>query len=180
MHHLDRKQQIIDGYGFAVVPELIFTQGKGIDKPIRSRPALGQVWHHPALLIEAGQTAKEKAAQIAVDFVGVAQQWIDVLGVAGNAFAEDAAPLRDQNRGDVICGGAHQKREKNDTHDCQQHLPANISAQRRGSAGTCSWSRQIAGRGRMQPRRLGRSLGPRIARPSEWLLIRHGKNHSGQ
>ncbi len=130
LDHLHGEENVLYPDGGAVVPEEVGAQAEGVDQPVQGDgPGFGHVGHDPAVGIQPGESPVEQGAEVLVHLVDGTEERIEVLGCAGDAFAEDPTLFRDDHGGDVVGGEAQQGGEEQDPREGQQYLPTDEAPQ---------------------------------------------------
>ena len=101
-----------------VVGEAIGTEGE----------ALGQIGNDIAPLIQPRQAVEEQGCQFLIHLVILAEEGIQVLGVAGDTLHERAAPVGDGHGGEAEGGIAQQSDQQRNAQESNDRLPTQVSA----------------------------------------------------
>ena len=127
LHHRDGKDHIIGVEGGAVTPAHIRAQEERVRQIVcTSLPALGQVRHNNAPLIQRCQTVEQQGDQITINIVVMTQQGVEILRIARDSFAVRTSPRRNDFCREGIGGVPEQGPQQQNTDHRHRCLPANI------------------------------------------------------
>jgi hypothetical protein len=127
---MDRCKDVIGGEFFSILPSYIPTQVEDVGKAVVGYiPTLRKVWDYFTSIVELRKTVKDQSADILVNLIVLAEDWVDKSGASSQAFHirpsfgwyDDCS----KGEGEVSQEGANQGY----AGECDYDLPADVSNQ---------------------------------------------------